>query len=116
MSEGPACQMLNSAPRVGVVVIATRRCQVRRSRRPLAGRPCLSWKPLTAAVVGASYTPVVVSGSQASWNSRCWSSRTRVPRAPGGSRTRSAAGMTACEGDDDGEDDEGDDGDDDGGD
>ena len=30
----------------------------------------MAWKPLTAATVASSYTPVVVSGSQASWCSR----------------------------------------------
>ena len=45
--------------------------------------PCLPWKPFTAVTVATSYTPVVVSGSHAIWESRCWSSRTFRPFAPG---------------------------------
>src|SRR5213079_1381511 len=67
-----------------------RRCQVLASRTPVRCSPCLPWKPFTAAAVAASYAPVVVSGSHASWKRRCCSSRTLAPLVPGLSTSRFA--------------------------
>ena len=70
---------------MGCSVIATSRRHVRWSTTPVASSPRLAWKPRTASRVAAAYVPVVVSGSHASWKSRCWSSRTCTPVAPGSS-------------------------------
>ena len=52
----------------------------------------LTWKPWTASLVVASYTPVVTSGSHASWYSRLCSSRTCSPLSPGRSTTVGSTG------------------------
>src|SRR5262245_12403891 len=84
--------MLNIASWDGVFVIALSRRQLVRSRTPVPCSPRLTWKPWTASLVVASYTPVVASGNHASWNSRLCSSRTCSPLSPGRS---TIAGRTA---------------------
>src|SRR5215212_6839800 len=79
---GPAVCLPLSSSAVGLRVIATNFDQVAESTAPVTCSLRLAWKPRTASTVVWPQLPVMSPGNQASWCSRCWSSRTLVPVSP----------------------------------